>query len=98
MLPILVRISKAIEKHGVPYALVGGYAVALHDITPIVDFLEMFRELSDPRARNPQKLIGLKVPEPLLAAFRFKAKQLGAPYQTMIKRLMVDWLKLHNSK
>jgi uncharacterized protein (DUF4415 family) len=70
----------------------------LEDITPIVDFLEMFRELSDPRARHPQKLISLKVPEPLLAAFRFKAKQLGVPYQTMIKRLMVDWLKLHNSK
>ena len=66
----------------------------MEDITPIVDFLEMFRELSDPRARHPLKLISLKVPEPLLAAFRFKAEQQSVPYQTMIKRLMVEWLKL----
>jgi len=65
----------------------------LNDITPIAEFLEMFRELTDPRARHPHTLISLKVPQPLLAAFRFKAKQQGIPYQTMIKRLMVEWLK-----
>jgi hypothetical protein len=65
----------------------------LEDVSPIVEFLEMFRELTDPRAKHPLKLISIKVPEPLLAAFRFKAERLGVPYQTMIKRLMLDWLK-----
>lgn len=65
----------------------------LEDVTPIIEFLENFRNLSDPRAQHPSKLISLKVPEPLLAAFRFKAEHEGVPYQTMIKKLMVEWLK-----
>ena len=65
----------------------------LDDVTPIIEFLEMFRDLSDPRAKQSLKLISLKIPEPLLAAFRFKAERQGLPYQTMIKRLMMDWLK-----
>jgi hypothetical protein len=63
------------------------------DVTPIVEFLHMFQELTDPRAQHPSKLISVKVPEPLLAAFKFKARQKNVPYQTMIKRLMVEWLR-----
>lgn len=65
----------------------------LTDVTPIVEFLEMFRMLSDPRAQFPSKLISIKIPEPLLAAFKFQAQRKGIPYQTLIKQLMVAYLK-----
>lgn len=65
------------------------------DVTPIVEFLESFRDMVDPRAQAKSKLISIKIPEPLLTAFKFKAKSSGVPYQTMIKRLMIDWLKQH---
>ncbi len=63
------------------------------DVTPIVQFLEDFRTLSDPRAQMKSKLISIKIPEPLLAAFRYKATQEKIPYQTKIKELMVAYLK-----
>lgn len=65
----------------------------LEDVTPIVQFLENFQLLADPRNQSPSKLISIKIPEPLLAAFRFKATRMNIPYQTMIKRLMEQWLK-----
>jgi predicted DNA binding CopG/RHH family protein len=68
------------------------------DVTPIIAFLEMFQELSDPRAQMPLKLISLKVPVPLLDAFKFRCQTMGVPYQTMIKRLMKDWLGHHSSR
>ncbi len=67
----------------------------LEDVTPIIQFLEMFQQLSDPRAQLPLKLISLKVPIPLLEAFRFRCQHIGVPYQTMIKRLMKEWLERH---
>ena len=63
----------------------------LDDVAPIVDFLEKFRELADPRAQLPLKLISIKISIPLLSAFRFKCDQIGVPYQTQIKRLMQKW-------
>ncbi len=41
------------------------------------------------------RLISIKIPVPLLSAFKAKAKAAGVPYQTMIKRLMLAWLKEH---
>ncbi len=67
-------------------------AIEVEDVTPIVEFLEQFRILADPRAQHKSKLISIKIPEPLLAAFRYKADHDGVPYQTMIKRLMLEWL------
>jgi predicted DNA binding CopG/RHH family protein len=64
----------------------------LDDVTPIVQFLEDFRHLMDPRARHKSKLISIKIPEPLLTAFKFKAEQEKIPYQTQIKKLMAEWL------
>ncbi len=64
----------------------------LEDVRPILKFLDDFQRLTDPRAQLPSKLISIKIPEPLLAAFRFKAQQAGLPYQTMIKKLMEAWL------
>lgn len=65
----------------------------IEDVTPIVDFLESFQRLADPRAQLPNKLISIRMPIPLLEAFRFKAERAGVPYQVMIKRLMEAWLK-----
>jgi len=64
----------------------------LDDVTPIVNFLEDFRNMMDPRGRHKSKLISIKIPEPMLAAFKFKAQQEKIPYQTKIKTLMAEWL------
>ncbi|MEY4630198.1 MAG: hypothetical protein RIQ81_318, partial [Pseudomonadota bacterium] len=39
----------------------------------VVEFLENYRKLLDPRVRLPSKLISLKVEEALLASFKAKA-------------------------
>ena len=67
-------------------------AVGVEDVTPILEFLSQFRQIADPRAQHKSKLISIKIPEPLLAAFRYKASRCEVPYQAMIKRLMVEWL------
>jgi len=75
------------------------YLERCRGMTPdqIILFLEDFRRL---HAGTPvrSKLISMKVPENLLAAFKTRARLAGVPYQTMIKTLMTDWLtgsKLH---
>lgn len=68
------------------------YLEQCRKMTPeqIVRFLDGFRSL---RAAPPKsRLISLKVPEDLLSAFKAAAGSRGVPYQTQIKRLMVDWL------
>lgn len=64
----------------------------LDDVTPIVQFLEDFRAMTDPRAQQKSKLISLKIPEPMLAAFKYKSARANTPYQTKIKQLMAEWL------
>ncbi len=56
----------------------------------IVEFLENFRKLRG--AKTKSRLISIKVPEPLLAAFRTRAELSGIAYQTQIKRLMEEWI------
>lgn len=60
----------------------------------IVRFIEGFRDLhaAAQAGSGKSKLISMKVPEPLLEAFRIKAARSGIPYQTQIKRLMRAWL------
>ena len=58
----------------------------------ILRFLDEFRRLYSPAARRGSKLISLKVPENLLEAFKAKASLHDVPYQTQIKRLMMDWV------
>jgi predicted DNA binding CopG/RHH family protein len=61
----------------------------------IVEFLEGFRELHagpGTEDRTKSKLISMKIPENLLAAFRTKAELEGVPYQAQIKKLMKQWL------
>lgn len=57
----------------------------------IVRFLDDFRKLHA-AANTRSRLISLKVPESLLAAFRTKARLHGVPYQTQIKKLMRAWV------
>jgi predicted DNA binding CopG/RHH family protein len=60
----------------------------------IISFLEDFRTLQAGAVEpNKSRLISLKVPEPLLASFKTKARLSGVPYQTQIKRLMKDWME-----
>jgi predicted DNA binding CopG/RHH family protein len=59
----------------------------------IVRFLEGFRLLQSRAAPGKSRLISMKVPEPLLEAFKAKARLSGTPYQTQIKRLMTGWLE-----
>lgn len=59
----------------------------------IVRFLDDFRRLQAPLSPAKSRLISLKVPEPLLDAFKTEARLRGTPYQTLIKRLMADWLQ-----
>lgn len=57
----------------------------------ILEFLENYRLLlSKPPKKS--KLISLKIDPSLLAAFKHKAKTAGIPYQTQIKKLMMEWL------
>ncbi len=58
----------------------------------IVRFLDDFRKLHG-AATTRSRLISLKVSEPLLAAFKAKARLHKVPYQTQIKNLMQAWLK-----
>ncbi len=60
----------------------------------IVRFLDDFRLLHGAaRGITKSRLISIKVPEPLLSAFKTKAGLSGIPYQTQIKRLMSRWLE-----
>jgi len=57
----------------------------------VLQFLENFRLLCEPAGKS--RLISIKIPEPLLAAFKLRCKAEGARYQTRIKELMRDWLE-----
>jgi hypothetical protein len=72
----------------------------------IVEFLENFKLLhSRGRTQVDQKqsppeppfgksvLISLKVPEKILSAFKLRAQLEEVPYQTQIKKLMLEWLR-----
>lgn len=59
----------------------------------ILRFLEDFRSLRRTAPPRKSRLISLKVPEDLLAAFKEKARLRDIPYQTQIKRLMARWLE-----
>ncbi len=58
----------------------------------IVRFLDDFRRVHG-NTRSESRLISMKVPVDLLAAFKANARLCNVPYQTQIKKLMVAWLK-----
>ena len=57
-----------------------------------LEFLENYRKLQG-TGPTKSKLISLKVPTPLLAAFRQQCVLRGLRYQTQIKALMRAWLE-----
>ena len=57
----------------------------------IVRFLEDFRRIHGNKP-SKSRLISIKIPEDLLAAFKAKAKLSNVRYQTQIKNLMTAWL------
>ena len=61
----------------------------------IAEFLESYRLMFNSPSQNDSKskLISLKVPPTLLAAFRARCSLTGTPYQTKIKELMQIWLE-----
>lgn len=59
--------------------------------TQIARFLEDFRQLHS--LNQQSKLISIKVPEPLLAAFKARCQLENLKYQTQIKNLMRAWLE-----
>ena len=69
------------------------YLVRCRDLSPvdIVRFLDDYR-VAVGTANAPSRLISVRVPEPLLTAFKTKARLRGVPYQSQIKTLMRDWL------
>ena len=62
-------------------------------LTPdqILEFLENFRQLHEPAQQSTA--ISIRIPFPLLAAFRTKAEQQGHRYQSRIKELMREWVE-----
>ena len=58
----------------------------------IVRFLDDFRRIHGNKRRQ-SRLISMKVPDDLLAAFKAKARLCNVRYQTQIKKLMTEWLK-----
>ena len=58
----------------------------------IVRFLDDFRRVHGNK-RSESRLISMKVPVDLLAAFKANARLCNVPYHTQIKKLMVAWLK-----
>jgi predicted DNA binding CopG/RHH family protein len=60
----------------------------------VARFLEDFRQLHAPKATS--RLISMKVPEPLLAAFKLRCQVEGERYQTKIKALMLAWIEGEN--
>lgn len=65
----------------------------IEDVTEVMNFIENDKRKLDPRAKKPSKLISIKIPEPLLEAFRYKAEREKTPYQTKIKELMMEYLE-----
>lgn len=61
-------------------------------ITDRLNFLEDFRKLQDRRAPAKSRLISMRIDEVLLDRFKEKAKSLGLPYQTLLKKLVRDYL------
>lgn len=70
------------------------YLERCRELSPadVVRFLDDFKRIHANR-ESRSRLISLKVPEPLLAAFKAKARLGGVRYQTQIKNLMRQWLE-----
>jgi len=69
------------------------YLERCRELSPddVIRFLEDFKRIQG-AANSRSRLISLKVPQPLLDAFKVQARLHGLRYQTQIKTLMRNWL------
>jgi predicted DNA binding CopG/RHH family protein len=65
----------------------------IEDVTEVMNFIENYKRMVDPQSKKPSKLISIKIPVPLLEAFRYKAEREKIQYQTKIKQLMMEYLE-----
>ena len=75
---LLLRVARAFDRTRVPYALVGGYAVALHGAvrgTVDVDLVIRLREGDFVRAERALKSLGLQPRLPVTAAEVFRYRE-----------------------
>ena len=73
------------------------YLKYCRQLTPeqILKFLDDFRLLHEKplvSTKTKSKLISVKVLEALLETFKLKSRVSGIPYQTQMKRLMMDYV------
>lgn len=74
------------------------YLKSCRGMTPdqIIEFLENYRMLLAQSqigaSQEKSLLISLKIKPSLLQAFKSKAASKAIPYQTQIKKLMMEWL------
>lgn len=61
-------------------------------VSEILHFLEDYRQIAS-GDEGPTKLISLRVPEKILELFKIKAKHQDKKYQTVIVKLMREYLK-----
>jgi predicted DNA binding CopG/RHH family protein len=68
------------------------YLESIRKISPdqVVRFLDEFRQIHAPN--RPSRLISMRIPVPLLVAFKNRCELEGTRYQTRIKQLMAEWL------
>ena len=68
------------------------YLESIRGISPdqVVRVLDEFLQIHAPN--RPSRLISMRVPEPLLVAFKNKCTLEGTRYQTRIKEPMAEWL------
>jgi hypothetical protein len=75
---LLLRVTRAFERAKVPYALVGGYAVALHGAvrgTVDVDLVIRLREADFLRAEKALRSLGLQPRLPVTASEVFRYRE-----------------------
>ena len=75
---LLLRVAEAFERSRVPYALVGGYAVALHGAvrgTVDVDLVIRLREADFQRAEKALQGLGLQPRLPVTASEVFRYRE-----------------------
>jgi len=76
------------------------YLSEIKEATPtqIARWLDDYRKMMSGESNTKSKLISMKVPQDLLTSFKEKAKLANTPYQTQIKKLMIEWLKVGSKK